>query len=129
MTYEKGQSGNPAGRPPGSRNKSTILAEAMFQGEAETIIRMAIDKAKAGNRAVSRARNMGVVPSAARARVWAMELMVAGAMATQIPAAETLARSITILIRETTRRAVAQRSSPTIRRFRLSALMTTACAT
>ena len=49
MTFEKGQSGNPAGRPPGSRNKSTILAEAMFQGEAETIIRMAIDKAKAGD--------------------------------------------------------------------------------
>jgi hypothetical protein len=34
MTFEKGQSGNPAGRPPGSRNKATILAEAMFQGEA-----------------------------------------------------------------------------------------------
>jgi Family of unknown function (DUF5681) len=46
MTYEKGQSGNPAGRPPGSRNKATILAETMFQGEAETIIRRAIDKAK-----------------------------------------------------------------------------------
>jgi hypothetical protein len=41
MKFEKGQSGNPAGRPPGSRNKATILAEAMFQ--AETIIRMAID--------------------------------------------------------------------------------------
>ena len=49
MTFEKGQSGNPAGRPPGSRNKATILAEAMFQGEAETIIRMAIDKAKEGD--------------------------------------------------------------------------------
>jgi hypothetical protein len=49
MRFEKGQSGNPAGRPPGSRNKATILAEAMFQGEAETIIRMAIDKAKEGD--------------------------------------------------------------------------------
>jgi hypothetical protein len=38
MTFEKGQSGNPAGRPPDSRNKATILAEAMFQGEAEAII-------------------------------------------------------------------------------------------
>src|ERR1700704_178532 len=49
MKFEKGQSGNPAGRPPGSRNKATILAEAMFQGEAETIIRMVIDKAKEGD--------------------------------------------------------------------------------
>ena len=49
MTYEKGQSGNPAGRPPGSRNKATILGEAMFQGEAEAIIRAAIDKAKEGD--------------------------------------------------------------------------------
>jgi hypothetical protein len=49
MRFEKGQSGNPAGRPPGSRNKATVLAETMFQGEAETIIRMAIDKAKEGD--------------------------------------------------------------------------------
>ena len=49
MTYEKGQSGNPAGRRLGSRNKATILAETMFQGEAETIIGLAIDKAKKGD--------------------------------------------------------------------------------
>jgi hypothetical protein len=49
MQYEKGQSGNPAGRPPGSRNKATLLAESIFEGEAENIIRMAIDKAREGD--------------------------------------------------------------------------------
>ncbi len=49
MAYEKGQSGNPAGRRLGSRNKAAILAETMFQGEAETIIGLAIEKAKEGD--------------------------------------------------------------------------------
>ena len=49
MRFEKCQSGNPAGRPPGSRNKATILAESIFEGEAEAIIRMAIDKAREGD--------------------------------------------------------------------------------
>jgi Family of unknown function (DUF5681) len=49
MRFEKGESGNPAGRPPGSRNRATILAESIFEGEAEAIIRMAIDKAREGD--------------------------------------------------------------------------------
>jgi Family of unknown function (DUF5681) len=47
MPFQKGQSGNPAGRPPGSKNRSTMFAEALLDGEAEMIhrnlIRAAVD--------------------------------------------------------------------------------------
>ena len=49
MPFEKGQSGNPLGRPPGSRNKATIIAEMLLQGEAEELTRLAIERAKAGD--------------------------------------------------------------------------------
>ena len=47
--FEPGKSGNPNGRPKGSRNKSTLLAEALLDGESETIVRKLIEKAKEGD--------------------------------------------------------------------------------
>jgi hypothetical protein len=47
--YQPGQSGNPAGKPKGTRNRATILAEQLLDGEAETIVRTAIEWAKNGN--------------------------------------------------------------------------------
>ncbi|WP_409566405.1 DUF5681 domain-containing protein [Methylobacterium sp. J-070] len=35
--FVEGQSGNPAGRPRGSRNRSTLALEAIFEGEAEAL--------------------------------------------------------------------------------------------
>jgi len=49
MPFQKGQSGNPSGRPPGARNKATIMAEMLLQGEAEALARVAIERAKAGD--------------------------------------------------------------------------------
>jgi hypothetical protein len=49
MQFEKGQSGNPAGRPPGARNRTTTMAEEMLRGEAEELMRIVIEKAKAGD--------------------------------------------------------------------------------
>ena len=47
--FKPGQSGNPAGRPAGSRNAATLAIDALLDGEAETLTRKAIDLAKAGD--------------------------------------------------------------------------------
>lgn len=47
--YSKGTSGNPAGRPAGSRNKSTLLSEEMLEGQAAAIVQKAIDLALKGD--------------------------------------------------------------------------------
>jgi len=47
--FVPGQSGNPAGLPTGSRNKVTIAAEALLEGEAEALTRVAIKRALAGD--------------------------------------------------------------------------------
>lgn len=47
--FAPGSSGNPAGRRPGSRNATTLAAEALLQGEAEKLARKAIEKALEGD--------------------------------------------------------------------------------
>lgn len=47
--FEPGKSGNPNGRPKGSRNHATLLAEALLDDEAENITRKLIDKALEGD--------------------------------------------------------------------------------
>jgi F0F1-type ATP synthase gamma subunit len=54
MQFQKGQSGNPAGRPRGSRNKTTMILQSLLEGEAEEIARKAIEMAKAGDMAAIR---------------------------------------------------------------------------
>ncbi len=47
--FKPGQSGNPAGRPFGSRHKSTLAVEALLDGEAEKLTRKAVEMALAGD--------------------------------------------------------------------------------
>ena len=47
--FKPGQSGNPRGRPPGARNRATLAAEALLDGEAETITRKCVTMALAGD--------------------------------------------------------------------------------
>jgi hypothetical protein len=54
MPFQKGESGNPAGRPRGARNRRAIFLQNLLEGDAETIARKAIDLAKAGDIAALR---------------------------------------------------------------------------
>ena len=47
--FEKGNSGNPSGRPPGSRNKATLAAEMLLDGRAEALTQKAVERALAGS--------------------------------------------------------------------------------
>lgn len=47
--FKKGASGNLAGRPPGSRNRATLLMETLLEEGSERLTRKAIDLATAGD--------------------------------------------------------------------------------
>ena len=47
--FQPGQSGNPNGRPKGSRNAATLALELLLDGEAEALTRKAVDLALAGD--------------------------------------------------------------------------------
>jgi hypothetical protein len=47
--FGKGVSGNPSGRPAGSRNHSTLLMESLLQGQAEQLTNKAMELALAGD--------------------------------------------------------------------------------
>jgi hypothetical protein len=49
MPFKPGQSGNPAGKPKGARNKTSLAVEALLDGEGEGLTRKAIELAKAGD--------------------------------------------------------------------------------
>jgi Family of unknown function (DUF5681) len=52
--FAPGQSGNPKGRPKGARNRMSLLAEALNEGDLKAILRGVVEHALAGDQLASR---------------------------------------------------------------------------
>ena len=52
--FKKGESGNPAGRRKGSKNRKTMIAELLLQGEADNLTRKAVELALGGSESALR---------------------------------------------------------------------------
>ena len=47
--FDKGQSGNPAGRRSGSRNRASLAAEFLLEGQSEALTQKAVERALEGS--------------------------------------------------------------------------------
>jgi hypothetical protein len=52
--FVPGQSGNPQGKAPGTRNRASLLRELMEEGEDRAIVRLVLDRAKGGDAVAAR---------------------------------------------------------------------------
>jgi hypothetical protein len=90
--FTKGVSGNPAGRPVGSRNAATEMAQALLDGEAAALVRKCVELALEGNPAAMKLCLERLVPR--RGRSVKLELPPLDSAADIAPAMSAIARSV-----------------------------------
>ena len=47
--FERGRSGNPHGRPAGSRNRASVILDAIAEGQAADLLRTVLQRARRGD--------------------------------------------------------------------------------
>jgi hypothetical protein len=85
-------SGNPAGRPPGTRNHATEIAQALLDGEAEALTRKCVELALDGDRAALKLCLERLVPR--RPRAVALDLPQIASTADLAPAIAAIAHAV-----------------------------------
>jgi len=90
---QPGVSGNPAGRPKGARNKTTMAAQALLDGEAQTLTSKAIELAHSGDTVALRLCLDRIIPTR-RERAVTVDLP-------EIAGAADAAKALSAIIRAT----------------------------
>src|SRR5499426_326630 len=93
MQFQKGESGNPAGRPRGARNRTTILLQQLLEDDGEALARKAIDLAKGGDLAALRMCMDRLMPARKHEPV-AFELPRLNTAADTVTAAATIVAAV-----------------------------------
>jgi hypothetical protein len=79
MTFQPGQSGNPAGRPRGARNRRSIASERLFDAAAEELTETVIKLAHQGHPVALRLCMERICPTRDRPVAFALPGMAAAA--------------------------------------------------
>ena len=93
MTFKPGQSGNPAGRPVGSRNSASIAMDVLLDADAKAITEKCIELAKSGDSAALRLCMERLVPPR-KERVVCFEMPPLEKPADSIPVMAAIMRGV-----------------------------------